>query len=134
MYQSYKLEKKSSKFSVKVSRYTVDKIIIYLYLRSCFTRIFGCNPGQAPLEVGQHVLHGLGPLLLAVELHLHWVRIPRGFIHNFTLFHVVGKTKSRISSLNLLLNIIKKHDIKTLLRWKKMLFVFLYLCLSYVFL
>ena len=28
------------------------------------------DPGQAPLEVGQHVLHGFGPVLLAVELSL----------------------------------------------------------------
>ena len=28
----------------------------------------GLDPGEAPLEVGQHKLQGLGPLLLTVEL------------------------------------------------------------------
>ena len=34
------------------------------------------HPGQPPLEVGQHVLHGLRPLLLAIELGLDGEGVP----------------------------------------------------------
>ena len=34
------------------------------------------HPGQPPLEVGQHVLHGLRPLLLTIELSLHRKCVP----------------------------------------------------------
>ena len=34
------------------------------------------HPGQSPLEVGEHVLHGLGPLLLTVELGLDGEGVP----------------------------------------------------------
>ena len=34
------------------------------------------HPGQAPLEVGEHVLHGFSPLLLTVELSLDRKCVP----------------------------------------------------------
>ena len=50
----------------------------YCLIVSFLLGILASDPCQSPLEVGQHVLHGLGPLLLAVELHLHGEGVPVG--------------------------------------------------------
>ena len=49
----------------------------------------GGDPGQAPLEVRQHELEGLCPLLLRVELGLDGVGAPTATrVLNLTLLHI----------------------------------------------
>ena len=46
------------------------------------------EPGQSPLEVGQHILQGFGPLLLHVELHpVGWNMISFSYIKHLTPTH-----------------------------------------------
>ena len=44
-----------------------------------------------PLEVGQHVLAGFGPLVLRVELELDAVPLTVVVVFDFSLVHFVGK-------------------------------------------
>jgi hypothetical protein len=72
-------------------------------LLSVLLGVLGGDPGEAPLEVGEHVLHGLGPLLLAVELHLDGVGVPGAGVLHLTLLHLVGQAEPGVPLLHLLL-------------------------------
>ena len=81
------------------------------FRNSCWCR--GCSrlagilrrhPGQSPLKVGEHVLHCLGPLLLAVELDLDGEGVAGGGVLDLPFLHLVGQTEARVPPLNLLLH------------------------------
>ena len=65
------------------------------------------DPGQTPLQICQHVLHRLGPVLLAVELDLDRVCVAGGGVTDLATVHLVRKTEPAVSSLYFFLELLK---------------------------
>ena len=78
--------------------------------------VLGGHPGQAPLEVGQHVLHSLGPLLFAVELNLDGVGVAGGRVLDLALLHLVGQTEAGVAPLHLLLQRNQQRSVKKMVQ------------------
>ena len=58
---------------------------------NCLVRMNGSDPGQAPLQVGEHVATGLGPGVFRVELQLDGVEHAGVVVLDFALVHLVRK-------------------------------------------
>ena len=58
----------------------------------------GCDPGQAPLEVCQHVTAGLGPRVFRVELEFDGVEDASVVVLDLALVHLVGEGKAALQT------------------------------------